>query len=314
MGKGIRMTTVTLSSTSATNGASQLTAEQRRQFDEDGFFLVENALAPQEVDDLVEVIDELYAKYRKERNLGPHDAFQIRNAVAMHLRFRALIDHPRILPLVVDLIGYNIQIRTSHMDVRPPMRLEDAQKALGARDSFFPWHSDAPNFGWPTVDGVIPYMEMKVGYYLTDLTQHNSGAICVVRGSHRRVQKDAQSNYIIDPADIVEVNVQPGAAMLWRTALLHCVTPNLSNHARKVLYYGYHYRWIRPSDYDHQEPAVLAGCTPVQLQLLGELGTGQTNYNGDDPLVHPVSRYWRPTEEDIPLKAWAEAQKQRTDE
>jgi ectoine hydroxylase-related dioxygenase (phytanoyl-CoA dioxygenase family) len=295
------------------NSAMQLTPEQRRQFDEDGFFLVENALAAQEVDDLVEVIDELYAKYRKERNLGPHDAFQIRNVVAMHPRFRALIDHPQMLPLVVDVIGYNIQIRTSHMDVRPPMRTEDAQKDLGARDSFFPWHSDAPNFGWPTVDGVIPYMEMKVGYYLTDLTEHNSGAICVVRGSHRRAQKDAQGNYIIDPADVVEVNVQPGTAMFWRTALLHCVTPNLSDHARKVLYYGYSYRWIRPSDYDHQEPAVLAGCTPVQLQLLGELGAGQTNYNGDDPLVHPVSRYWRPKEEDIPLKAWVEAQKHRTD-
>jgi ectoine hydroxylase len=302
------MHAATLQGSSAMTRPLAITTEQQRQFDEDGFFLVEDALSPTEVEDLTEVVDELYTRYRKERNLRSHDPFQVRNVVAIHPRFRALIDHPKILPLVVDVIGYNIQIRTSHMDVRPPMRPEDTHKGLGAKDSFFPWHSDAPNFGWPTVDGVVPFMEMKVGYYLTDLTQHNSGAICVVRGSHRRRQKDSAGNYIVDPADIVEVNVRPGTALVWRTALLHAVTPNLAGHARKCLYYGYNYRWIRPSDYDHQEPAVLEGCTPVQLQLLGELGTGSTLYSGEDPLIHPVSRYWRPRDEEIPLKAWAEEQ------
>ncbi|HRW05655.1 MAG TPA: phytanoyl-CoA dioxygenase family protein [Caldilineaceae bacterium] len=297
----------TLGTPSATNGSLTLTAEQRQQFEEDGFFLVEDALSPAEIDALVSVIDELYAEQQQLRNLGPHDPFQWRNVVALHPIFRDLIDHPKLLPLVVDLIGYNIQIRTSHLDVRPPMRAADTEKALGARDSFFPWHSDAPNYGWPTVDGVIPYMEMKVGLYLTDLTQHNSGAICVVRGSHRRAQRDEQGELLIDPADIVEVNVRPGTALVWRTALLHCVTPNLSDHARKCLYYGYNYRWIRPSDYDHQEPAVLAGCNPVQRQLLGELGDGSVGYNGPDPLIHPVSRYWRPQDADIPVKAWAMA-------
>lgn len=302
------MQLATLSSTSAAAPAIRVTDEQRRQFEEDGFFLVEDALSPAEIQELLEIVDELYAKFRRERNLGPHDPFQWRNVVALHPVFRNLIDHPKMLPLVVDLIGYNIQIRTSHLDVRPPMAPDAAQQKLGAKDSFFPWHSDAPNFGWPTVDGVIPYMEMKIGYYLTDLTQHNSGAICVVRGSHRRQQRDAEGNLIIDPADIVEVNVRPGTALVWRTALLHAVTPNLSDHARKCLYYGYNYRWIRPSDYDHQAPEVLAECNPIQLQLLGELGTGSTEYNGPDPLIHPVSRYWRPADEDIPLKAWAVAQ------
>lgn len=303
------MFTATVTNADATMPPIKLTLEQRQRFDEDGFFLVEDALAASEISELTEVIDQLYEQFRRERKLGPHEAFQWRNVVALNPIFRDLIDHPLLLPLVVDVMGYNIQLRTSHLDVRPPIQPEAAQKLVGAKDSFFPWHSDAPNYGWPTVEGVIPYMEMKFGLYLTDLTQHNSGAICVVRGSHRRTQKDEQGNYIIEPADIVEVNVRPGTALVWRTSLLHSVTPNLSDHARKCLYYGYNHRWIRPSDYEHQDPAVVAGCTPIQLQLLGELGTGKTNYNGDDPLIHPVSRYWRPTEEDIPLKAWAEQQR-----
>ena len=166
-------------------GAIALTAEQRNQYDEDGFFLVEDALAPSEVEELVAIIDEFDERYRRERSIGAEEPLQMRNIVAAHPRFKAMMEHERMLPLVVDLFGYNIQLRTSHMDVRPPMDTAPAEKALGSKESFFPWHAYGPNFGWPAVDGVLPYMEMKVGYYLTDLTQKNSGAICVVRGSHK---------------------------------------------------------------------------------------------------------------------------------
>ena len=287
-----------------------LTAVQRRQFDEDGFFLVEDALASDEVAELLQVVDGIYGRYAKERRLGPHEPLQMRNIVAADPLFKRMMEHPRILPLVVDLMGYNIQLRTSHMDVRPPMEPQHGETGLGSAEGFFPWHADGPNFGWPEVDGVLPFMEMKVGYYLTDLTAHNSGAICVVRGSHRTSPWiDGQREKGADPERIVEVRVAPGTALVWRTALWHCLTPNWSGHARRCLYYGYHPRWMRSSDFDHQQREVLAGCTPTQLQLLGELGTGKDNHVGDDPELHPVSRYWRPTDEDIPLKAWAEEQR-----
>ena len=284
----------------------KLTPEQERQFEEDGFFLVEDALSPQEVEELLGIIEEFYERYKRERNLGPHDPFQMRNIVALHPVFKKVMDHPGMLPLVVDLMGFNIQLRTSHLDVRPPQPAAVAEKELGSPESFFPWHADQPDYGWPLVEGKIPFMEMKIGYYLTDLSQHHSGAICVVRGSHRQLPwVEGERGKGADPKRVFEVNVRPGTALVWRSALWHCVTPNLAGHARKCLYYGYHPRWIRPSDFEHQDPVVLEGCTPTQLQLLGELGTGKKNYAGDD-MVQPVSRYWRPKDEDIPLKAWAE--------
>ncbi|MBI4552838.1 MAG: phytanoyl-CoA dioxygenase family protein [Candidatus Latescibacteria bacterium] len=286
-----------------------ITDEQRRRFDEDGFFLMENALTPSEVDDLIAVTDELDARYRREKGLKPDEPFQVRNVLAHHDLFLRLVDHPVMLPLVVDVMGCNIQIRTSHMDVRPTCPPEYGQQVLGAKDSFFPWHSDGPNFGYPITNGQVPFVEVKVGYYLTDLTEHNSGAICVVRGSHRMSPALLQdATYRIAPDRIVEVNVRPGTAMLWRTALWHCLTPNLSTRTRKCLYYGYHYRWIRPSDYVHQDPGLIARCTPIQRQLVGEMGSGHRDYMGEDLRVHPVSRHWRPEDDDIPLKAWAEEQ------
>jgi len=284
-----------------------LSPAQRVQFDEDGFVLIEDALSADEVDNLLSLTDRLHEEHLAGDYCTQDEPFQMRDIPRLDDSFLEMVTHPIMLPLIVDAIGFNIQIRTSHMDIRPPQSPDVAEKGLGATDSFFPWHADGPNFGWPRINGQIPFMEVKVAYYLTDLTQHNSGAICVARGSHLKnvwIERDGES--MVDPECIVEVNVRPGTAMLWRTALLHCVTPNLSPHARKCLYFGYTHRWVRPSDYMHQPAELIERCNPIQKQLLGELGTGKDNYVGDDPGSQPVSRFWRPVEEDIPLKAWAE--------
>ena len=275
--------------------------------------MIEDALSAAEVEELLDLVDERYAHYRRERELADDEPFQMRNIVSMDPVFLGMVDHPRILPIVVDLMGTNVQLRTSHADVRPPQSSDLAEVPLGAPDGFFPWHSDEPDFGWPRVNGLLPFMEMKVGYYLTDLTRSNSGEICFVRGSHMSTQPiDADGHRNIDPAHVVAVNVRPGAALVWRSQLLHALRPNLSGQTRRCLYYGYHQRWMRPSDYDRQPAEVLERCSPVQRQLLGELVTEQRSYTGDDPQVHPVSLYWRPKEADIPLEAWAEAQRARS--
>ena len=78
----------------------KLTAEQRARFDEDGFFLVEEALTKHEVADLLAAVDELYERYAAERALTPDAPFQMRNIAAADPRFKQLIDHPVMLPLV----------------------------------------------------------------------------------------------------------------------------------------------------------------------------------------------------------------------
>ena len=285
-----------------------LTETQRRRFDEDGFILIEDALSPSHVERLLKVVDTLYDNFHRTHGTPPDAPYQIRNALVHHEELFALIEYRKILSLVVDVMGVNIQIRTSHVDVRPPMK-DHMDGELGAKGSFFPWHSDAPNYGYPITNGRIPFLEVKVGYYLTDLTEHNSGAICVVRGSHKLSPELIHDpDYHIDPEDIVEVRVRPGTAMVWRTALWHCLAPNLSGRTRKCLYYGYNHRWARPGDYDRQDADLLARCTPVQRQLLGSNTTEDgVVYQDGDP-AHPASRYWRPEPGDVPLEAWAEKQ------
>ena len=42
-----------------------LTEAQRQRFDEDGFILIEDALSPDHVDRLIDVVDALYEKHRR---------------------------------------------------------------------------------------------------------------------------------------------------------------------------------------------------------------------------------------------------------
>ena len=86
------------------------------------------------------------------------------------------------------------------------------------------------------------------------------------------------------------------------------MAPQLSDQVRKVFYVGYNYRWMRPTDYDHQEPELIARSSPIRRQLLGAMATGGDPLSGSqDPAWEPSSQMWIPRNwDDVPLKAWAE--------
>ncbi len=295
-----------------------MTAEQRRSFDDQGFILIDNFFSQAEFERLLGAIDEVGDRVRAEKGLDRNSPFALRNALSHHEAFLDLIDNPRILPLVVDAIGWNIQIRTTHLDYRPPYPrgLEPGELGTGAGADHaagyknLVWHPDLAGpylFEAPSLDGRLPFMEIKVGYYLSDVTQKNSGAICLVPGSHRRPPQELRDMQHRVPEDqFIELNVPANTALLWRTQVWHCVTPNLSNQIRKVFYVGYHYRWLRPTDYIQQDPDLIARSSPIRRQLLGALA-GDADPLGTDPHWEPSSRYWLIKDwEDVPLKAWAE--------
>ncbi len=295
-----------------------MTEQQREDFDTKGFIVLENFFTAEELDRILRAIDEVGDRIHQVKGLGPGDPWAIRNLLAHHDAFLDLVDHPRMLPLVVDAIGWNIQIRTSHLDYRPPYPKDLEEGALGegkgddhkAGYRNLVWHPDLAGpylFEGPSLDGRLPFMEVKVGYYLSDLTEHNSGAVCLVPGSHlRKPQELRDLQYRVDPHEVLEFNVPANTALLWRTAVWHCVSPNLSSNVRKVIYMGYHYRWLRPTDYIAQDPALIARSSPIRRQLLGALAT-DSDPMGDDPEWHPSSQQWLSKNwDDVPLKAWAE--------
>ena len=298
--------------------SNSMSKQQRADFDEKGFVILEDFLTKDELDRLLAAVEEVADKVRRVEGLGPDDPFAVRNALSHHDAFLDLIDHPRMLPLVVDAIGWNIQIRTTHLDYRPPYPEglqpghlgvgDGADQDMGYRN--LSWHPDlasASLFMAPSLDGRLPFMEIKVFYVLSDLSEPQSGNLWLVPGSHLRSPQELRDmGRQVDPEEALELRLKPGAAVLWRTAVWHCVGPNLSNKTRKIMHIGYHYRWLRPTDYVTQDQALVDRSTPIRKQLLGALASGGDPL-GENSAIHPSSQYWlTKNDEDVPLRAWAE--------
>ena len=299
--------------------AIAMTKEQEQDFAEKGFIILENLLTPEETKQLSDAADEVVERIQQEKNLPPETHLQVRNALAKHEAFLDLIDHPKMLPLVVDAIGWNIQIRTTHLDYRPPypedLQPGDVGVGNGAdRDAGYrnvTWHPDLASkqlFLGPSLDGRLPFMEVKAFYTLFDMTESNCGNLWLVPGSYKRSPKELRdAGNQVPESESVELMLPAGSAVLWRTATWHCVGPNLSGKTRKIMHIGYHYRWLRPTDYITQNSDLIARSSPIRKQLLGALASD------GDPLgeasdVAPSSQYWLTNTDNTPLRAWAEAQ------
>lgn len=298
-----------------------MTEQQEKDFEEKGFIILEDFLDQDEVDRLLLAIDDVGERVRKANGFGPDDPFSVRNALSQHEAFLDLIDHPRMLPLVVDAIGWNIQIRTTHLDYRPPYPegMKAGKVGVGKGEDQeagyrnVGWHPDLASdvlFKAPSLDGRLPFMEIKVFYALYDMDESNCGNLWLVPGSHNRTPQElAKMGREIDPEEALELKLRPGSAVLWRTAVWHCVGPNLSNKTRKIMHVGYHYRWLRPTDYIQQDPELIERSSPVRRQLLGALASGGDPL-GTESEFHPSSQYWlTKNQDDVPLRAWAEEQK-----
>ncbi len=163
-----------------------MTQQQGKDFEEMGYIVLDNFLTQEELDRLLAAVDEAGVKACRAEGIGPNGPFAIRNALAHHEAFLDLIDHSRMLPLVVDAIGWNIQIRTTHLDYRPPypkdLQAGDVGVGNGADHQAgyrnLAWHPDLASdflFEAPSLNRRLPFMEIKVFYVFSNLSESNCG-------------------------------------------------------------------------------------------------------------------------------------------
>jgi ectoine hydroxylase-related dioxygenase (phytanoyl-CoA dioxygenase family) len=91
------------------------------------------------------------------------------------------------------------------------------------------------------------------------------------------------------------VLTRPGDAVFFEQRTWHAVGPNYSTLARKNVYIGYCYRWMKAIDFVTQPDDLLAKANPIQRQLLGAA-------------THELSYYlpMRNGFADTPVRAWLE--------
>src|SRR5918996_2989354 len=94
---------------------------ERRAFERDGYLIVRRVLDADEVGKCVAAIDELYERRRWAGRLGPGGALHELNAVYACPALASLVDRASIVGRVCSILGWNIHVYHSHIDVHPPV-------------------------------------------------------------------------------------------------------------------------------------------------------------------------------------------------
>lgn len=236
-------------------------------FDHNGFLIVRNALDAEQVKDLITAGDQLIGSKeqinRQCTNDGRYDGF--RNTIALDSTFAELIDHERILPTVVQLLGASLKIMTSHLIYKYPDEEEapDTHRMPG-------WHRDYLMATNDLGNVAIPRLLVKCAYYLTDLREKERGVTMVAPGSHLLTHPPVIPANQKDPLGALEPSLEPGDCLIFENRTFHAGALHRGSEIRKTIMMGYGCRWVMPMDYVSQSKDVLATLSPIQRFLVGE--------------------------------------------
>ena len=261
-----------------------LTEEERRQFEGDGFFIVRDVLPLDLVAQLIPIVDRLDAEARLQKGLEKHQMHNFFDFIGKDELFLELLDWPKTFAKVFGILGWHIQLYHSHLIVTPPLDgVTPQRKRLG-------WHQDSGRLNIDMETEPRPRVSLKVAYFLTDCTETNRGNFHAVPGSHLKNKLEMPEDEDLDPVGTTPIQVAAGDAVFFDRRIWHAAGHNSSPDARRALFYGYSYRWLRPRD-DMTVDHLMDRCDPIRQQLLGAGPSGGHGYTS-------------PKEEDVPLKAW----------
>lgn len=249
-----------------TEHPSLIPAAEREQFDRDGFLVIRGALGPDEVRRCADALDRVYETVTAGGSISGGDSMRQPSAVACCPEAADLLDHPATFPYVQSILGRDIHVHRSRLDVHPP---------LPARRPFrSEWRQDG---GWQNREleaSPRPRLSVKLAYWLSGVSGPAHGSLKVVPGSHLINQVPASPRLDTewpDPDSAVELTVSPGDAVLFDRRLWHAQSGNYSPRTRKVIFFDYTYLWVPVCDDNASIWGTdwAARLSPLQRQLLG---------------------------------------------
>jgi ectoine hydroxylase len=207
--------------------------------------------------------------------------------VRKHPAFLEMTAYKKILPKVIELLGWNIYLFNPHLNITPPTDEPLHNKTLN-------WHQDSWRVNFEIESRPRPRLSLKVAYFLSDTTRSDCGNFWAIPGGHLMDEIELPPNGEGQPEGAIPIQVKAGTAVLFDRRTWHSPSPNWADHARKVLFLGYGYRWLRPKNRiqwtDEQQTELWSRCTPIQKQLNGFFNDNNSAYV--------------PQDEDVPLRVW----------
>ena len=227
----------TVSSSTGARDLPLVTEEEKFSFDLEGYLIVKHVLITEEVAALRAIAGEKCPPAVDRPKWG-----RMFQTSSWGPAYQALIDHPKIVPYLVELVG-------------PKFRLDHDYcifMTKGGRDQNL--HGGAtlanPDHGYAYRDGVIRCGLTVVTFFLTHANA-GDGGFCCVPGSHKSnfvasLPQDVRE-YRRMPHYVVQPRVDAGDAIIFTEALIHGTVPWNADHERLVLLYKYspgHSAWM----------------------------------------------------------------------
>lgn len=254
-----------------------LSEEDFKRWNDDGYLHIKGALPSAEVVKLRDGIMQLERRFASlpaaERQqflgLSGNDRdINIKQAVSFTSMLDPLTDHPGVFGRVLGLMGPYLQVAGTEVFLRYP----HSERLLRL-------HTDGgPAFRrfFPRPDS--PVLQLKVQFFLTDLSEPDSGNLTVVPGSHVVPLPDNGQDDA--PGQRHQILAAPGDAVIFPWSLWHSVGPNRSERVRVSAIIRYAQLWCRPQDYDELDDAVFERLTTPRRRLLfGRMSAEPENFD-----------------------------------
>ncbi|MGZ3240488.1 MAG: phytanoyl-CoA dioxygenase family protein [Burkholderiaceae bacterium] len=170
--------------------------------------------------------------------------FDIPNILDQDPVFVDLVDLPTIFPLLVDIVGSDIQLNHT-----------TARLFYPGPTFTSPWHSDISHVIGLNQANTLNFL-VKAHFFIEDLSP-DQGCLAFIPGSHRYPAGHPKPNvHDIDSSmAVIKTVPRAGDVVIFNTHLLHMATDNRSEVVRKSIIYAYSHYWVK--HYDSAVPADL---------------------------------------------------------
>jgi ectoine hydroxylase-related dioxygenase (phytanoyl-CoA dioxygenase family) len=261
-----------------------LSDEERLSFESQGYLVIKDALPEQMVGRLEAALKKVEAKRECDikQSQGGRNCLDVIGEDELLLE---LIDWPTTFPKVWGSLGWHIALYHSHYIVTPPLPKHFEKRRLG-------WHQDSGRINLDIESDPRPRISVKVGFFITDTSTEDRGNFHVIPGSHLTNQLVLPDDENKEHPDAIPVRVSAGDAVMFDRRIWHASGLNFSDVTRRVLFFGYSYRWLKPRD-NMTVAHYMDTADPIRRQLLGASPNGGFGYTS-------------PADEDVPLKVWLE--------
>src|SRR6266436_2829478 len=223
-----------------------LTAQQLRQFAEEGYLFLPDCFSEEEVAILRDEAEQIYASDRREvwreKTGAPRTAFA---AHTYNQAFRLLGTHPRLIRPVEQVFGEQLYMH---------------QYKINAKAAFegdvWQWHQDYGT--WARDDGMPEPRAMNIAVFMDEVMPIN-GPLMLVPRSHQHgtlaaghvKSTTSYPLWTLDPETVTRLCAEaapeggigivaptgkPGGVLMFHGNLVHASPPNITPYPRKIVY------------------------------------------------------------------------------